>query len=241
MNIDKPKVSVIIPSYNRFNYLLNAINSVKNQSYKNLEIIVINDGSEQKEYYDYNFDDNIKIVHLKENQKKIHGFGPGSIRNFGVSEASGDYLAFLDDDDIWLKNKIELQIKQMQDNKVKMSSTEGFFGFGTYNKNNKYPLYNKEHYFKDLKYIYRKTKYITKGKLPNIWNYDFINIHNCFITSSVIVDKEIFDTMGGFRNLPLWADYDCWLGLLRFTDSIYLDEPLFYYDAGHGDGRNYKK
>ena len=169
MNIDKPKVSVIIPSYNRFDYLINAINSVKNQTYKNLEIIVINDGSEQKEYYDYNFDDKIKIVHLKENQKKIHGFGPGSIRNFGVSEASGDYLAFLDDDDIWLKNKIELQIKQMQDNKVKMSSTEGFFGYGTYNQNNKYPLYNKEHYFKDLKYIYRKTKYITKPQKRRWW------------------------------------------------------------------------
>ena len=64
------KVSIIIPTYNRFNFLLNTIKSVKEQTYKNIEIIVINDCSTQKEYYEYNFDNDIIIINLKENSKK---------------------------------------------------------------------------------------------------------------------------------------------------------------------------
>ena len=59
------KVSVIIPTYNRFSYLMNTIESIKMQTYTNIEIIVINDCSTQKEYYDYDYDtNNIKIIHL---------------------------------------------------------------------------------------------------------------------------------------------------------------------------------
>ena len=65
------KVSVIIPTFNRFNYLLNTIESVKKQTYKNLEIIVINDKSTQKEYYNYDWDaNNISIIHLDQNSKQ---------------------------------------------------------------------------------------------------------------------------------------------------------------------------
>tara|TARA_B100001109_G_C18856377_1_gene471881 strand:+ start:992 stop:1714 length:723 start_codon:yes stop_codon:yes gene_type:complete len=235
------KVSVIIPSYNRFNYLLRAIDSVISQNYKDLEIIVINDGSEDENYYKHKFDDIVKIVHLEENQKKLHGFGPGGIRNFGVNKAQGRYLAFLDDDDIWLPNKLEIQIKEMQNEKLALSSTEGYYGEGIFNPEEKYKLYNKQHYFKDLKYIYKDTKYLVNGNLPRIWDYEFTKVHNCFITSSVIVERKIFNTLGGFRNLPRWADYDCWLGLQQLTKNLYIDEPLFYYDGLHGDGRNYIK
>ena len=68
------KVSVIIPSFNRFKYLLNTIESVKKQTYTNLEIIVINDTSTQKEYYDYDWNANdITIIHLDKNswEKRI--------------------------------------------------------------------------------------------------------------------------------------------------------------------------
>ena len=83
MSKTEPKVSAIIPSYNRLKYLINAVDSVLNQDYKNLEIIIINDGSDEDEYYNHKFP-KCKIVHLKQNQKKIHGFGPGAIRNFGL-------------------------------------------------------------------------------------------------------------------------------------------------------------
>ena len=55
------------------------------------------------------------------------------------------------------------------------------------------------------------------------------------------MEKKIFEILGGFRGLPLWADYDCWLGLQQLTDSIFVNEPLVYYDSLHGDGRNYIK
>ena len=64
------KVSVIIPTFNRFKYLLNTIESVKKQTYNNLEIIVVNDKSTQKEYYNYDWDAiNIIIIHLEQNSK----------------------------------------------------------------------------------------------------------------------------------------------------------------------------
>ena len=236
-----PKVSVIIPSYNRFEFLMNAITSVENQNYKNIEIIVINDGSDQEEYYIENFDENIKVINLKENQKNIHGFGPGAIRNFGTNEATGKYLAFLDDDDIWLPNKLSTQIEKMIENNFKISCTEAFIGNGTYNPNINYKLYNSEHYLKKIKRNYRKTKYFKFNSYPKIFTYDFINIHNCIITSSVVVEKSLFDNMGKFRNLPSNADYDCWLGLLQLEDCLYIDKPLVYYDLLHANGREYSK
>ena len=122
---DDKKISVIIPTYNRFKYLLNCIKSIKEQTYSNIEIIVINDCSKQKEYYDYDWDKNdIIIIHLEENSKKKFGFScPGGYqRNFGIEKSSGDYIAFCDDDDIWFPRKLELQLKAMKKTNCKMSS-----------------------------------------------------------------------------------------------------------------------
>jgi glycosyltransferase involved in cell wall biosynthesis len=239
--INVPKLSVIIPSYNRFDYLLEALESVRAQNYSNLEIFVINDGSTQDEYYSHKFDSDVEIIHLEENQKTIHGFGPGAIRNFGTNKATGKLLAFLDDDDIWLKGKLEFQIAQMISNNMLLSSTEGFYGEGRFDKSSTYTLYNREKYIKDYKYLYRKTKFIKDNQLPKIWTSEFTNIWNCFITSSVVVERKLFQNLGSFRNLPKWADYDCWKGLQQLTESIYIDEPFFYFDGLHGDGRNYEK
>ena len=99
----QPLVSVLIPSYNRFKYLQNAIQSVQQQNYPNIEIIIINDCSTQDEYYTHKFENNVVKLDLKENQKDILGYvSPGHVRNFGLELANGKYVAFLDDDDIWL-------------------------------------------------------------------------------------------------------------------------------------------
>ncbi len=244
-------VSVIIPTYNRFYYLQNAINSVLNQTYKNFEIIVINDGSEQKEYYENKLPDNINLITFKENHRKKIGFvSDGYIRNFGIKEANGEYLAFLDDDDMWLPDKLEVQLKAILESDIQFSSTEGYWGKGAYDPNKKYLLYNQEKHFKIIKNIYKNSKFSNKTlknfyrnnfSFPKIWDHEFLKIHNCCIASSVMVNKELLDTFGNFRAVPSTnaPDYDCWLGLIQMTDLIYVDQPLFYFDDNHGDGRNW--
>ena len=66
-----------------------------------------------------------------------------------------------------------------------------------------------------------------------------MNLANPIITSSVIIEREILDKIGWFRNLPFAADYDCWRGVMQFTDCYFVNEKLIYYDNSHGDGRNY--
>ena len=234
----EPLVSVIIPSYNRFEYLLNAVNSVKNQTYKNYEIIVVNDESSQKEYYEYAIED-INLINIKKKDYPDWGGSRQPLRNIGAEIAKGEYLAFLDDDDMWMNNKLELQINEMLKNNYLFSSTEGYYGEGVFDKNASYELYNREKFYKILKKKYRRSGFLNQGKFPKVWNFDFISIHNSIILSSVIVEKKLFKRLGGFRGLPVRADHDCWLGLLKLTDLLYVDVPLFYYDGFHGKGKNY--
>ena len=85
------KISVIIPTFNRFKYLLNTIHSVKKQTYKNIEIIVVNDNSTQTEYYNYDWvANNILIVNLDQNSKQKFGYAcAGYVRNHGIKVSTG--------------------------------------------------------------------------------------------------------------------------------------------------------
>jgi len=238
------KVSVIIPTFNRFKYLMNTIESVKKQTYNNLEIIVVNDKSTQKEYYDYDWTaDNIIIIHLDKNSKQKFGYPcVGYVRNKGIEISTGKYIAFCDDDDIWFPKKIELQINAMKKSGCKMSSTDGLIGNGVYNKNKKYKKYNAEHYFKTLYSIYERKipkRNMLENGFPEIWTLDFLKNHNCVINSSVIVDKNILVKVGMVPHDRRGQDYQCWLKVLEHTNSIYITDVGFYYDAGHGDGSNH--
>ncbi len=238
------KVSVIIPTFNRFKYLLNTIESVKNQTYTNLEIIVINDRSSQPEYYNYNWEaNNIIIINLDKNSKDIFGFPcPNYVRNEGIKKSTGKYIAICDDDDLWFPKKIELQIDAMKKTGCKMSSTDGLFGKGVYDPNKTYKKYNAEHFYNILQNIYRRNNSnLLENGFPQIWNLFFLKIHNCMIASSVIIDKEIVVNYQCFKNEPCQTgdDYRAWLTALQYTDSVYVDDICFYYDSGHGDGQNY--
>ena len=222
---------------------MNTIKSVKDQTYKNIEIIVVNDCSTNKDYYSYNWLENdIKIIHLEKNSREKFGFPcPGGYqRNFGIDKSTGKYIAFCDDDDIWFPQKIELQLKAMKKSGLKMSSTDGLIGKGLYNFKKSYKKYNSEHFYKTLQNIYRRkgSNLLEKG-FPQIWTFDFLKIHNCMICSSVILDKEIINKVGKFIIAKESEDYEYWLKALKHTSSIYVTDVCFYYDDNHGEGKNY--
>jgi glycosyltransferase involved in cell wall biosynthesis len=118
MEKEKPLVSVIIPVYNCENYLAEAIESVLAQTYMRIEIIVIDDGS---------IDTSAEIAHKYSPSVNYHyqsNAGTGTARNHGVELARGSFFSFLDADDIWLPDKLDLQMSAFSDK----PDTEAVFG-----------------------------------------------------------------------------------------------------------------
>ena len=131
-----PLVSVVVTTYNRRELLMKTIDSILNQTYKNFELIVVDN------YSDYDF-----LSYLKSfNDERIRSFqnkNEGIIavnRNFGIKKAKGEYIAFCDDDDIWFPKKLELQLKTMLTTKTQMSCTDGLIGKGVYDSTKKYKI-----------------------------------------------------------------------------------------------------
>lgn len=117
--MNEPLVSVIIPFYNRVDVTLKALQSAIDQTYKNTEIILINDGSTD------DISSIVSFIESKDNCKLIttENAGPASARNTGIRYSKGEYIAFLDSDDLWLLNKLEIQIKMMMENGWEFSHT----------------------------------------------------------------------------------------------------------------------
>lgn len=120
------KVSIVIPTYKRASYLARAIDSVLEQTYEDIEIIVVDDnGNNSKHRADTEklmverYGDNTKVIYLKNDEN----IGGANARNKGAEVSVGDYLCFLDDDDIFLPDKIETQLKYMVENKLDLSFT----------------------------------------------------------------------------------------------------------------------
>lgn len=238
-------VSVIIPTYNRFKYLLNTIKSIKQQTYTNMEIIIVNDCSTQQAYYEHDWNsEGVIIIHLEQNSKSKFGFAcaGGYQRNHGIEVANGTFIAFCDDDDIWFRDKLKLQLDAMKLTNCAMSSSEAMIGNGVYDQNKQYRKYNSEHYYDTLKSIYkRKNSRQLDNGFPHIWNKAFLMVHNCVICSSVVIQKHIIDKVGKFDIRGSGdEDYDYWIRALNYTDSVYVNHPCVYYDNSHGSGREYK-
>ena len=200
---DNNLVSVIIPVYNSERYIERTINSVLNQTYKYIEIMVVDDCSTDK---------SAKIVHeLQQNNNKIIytkfkiNQGVAVARNTALSLAKGRYVAFLDSDDIWYQKKIEQQLILMHDKHASFSYT----AIEMINDND----------------AIIKAKRTVKEKV----DYDLL-LHNTMIaTSSVVIDRGI---LGDFK-MPLLRsgqDYATWLILLKKCKYAYgINETLVQY------------
>lgn len=110
--LTSPKVSIIIPAYNIARFISETLNSVFIQTFTDFEVIIINDGSPDTEEFEKALEPYLeKIVYLK-----IENIGAGAARNFGIEEARGELLAFLDGDDIWFPEYLESQIAFLEKN-----------------------------------------------------------------------------------------------------------------------------
>lgn len=206
MTVLKNKISVIIPVYNRENFIGEAIDSVMNQTYKNFELIVVDDGSF----------DNTKIEIEKYNSKLKYIYqnnqGPSAARNTGIKASQGEWLSFLDSDDLWLPDKLEEQINFHESHRnLKISYTEEIWyregvRVNPHNKHKKY------------------SGYIYKHLLPL-----------CLISpSSVIMHKSVFDHIGLFdEDMPACEDYDLWLRIGKEYDIYLHTTPLIIKRNGH--------
>lgn len=249
-----PLISVVIPTYNRFNYLLNAIKSVYNQTYKNFEIIVVNDHSTESDYYNFNFEDEfdnkLNIVHLPKNSRSIHKdkksvCGGGDSRNIGIMMSSGHYISCLDDDDSFLPSKLEKQVNAVQEYNVQISCTEALYGTGPINPDVSYKNWHYNGVFwSSLKKIFsgNRSKMLESmyEKDYNIWTKDYINIHNTTCGgSSMFFDKSLFYKVGYFRIMGQGEDWYYWKKLMEHSDCIFIREPLTYIDAHHANGQHW--
>ncbi|WP_153937410.1 glycosyltransferase family 2 protein [Riemerella anatipestifer] len=129
--MDESKVSVIIPFYSGKQWLIEALNSVVVQTFANIEVILVNDGSIE------NIDDIVEAFQQKISLKYyfIKNEGPAKARNYGISKSVGEYICFLDSDDVWHPEKIEKQYQSMKKGEYVWAVTDyEFFENGT-NKN----------------------------------------------------------------------------------------------------------
>jgi teichuronic acid biosynthesis glycosyltransferase TuaG len=185
-------VSIIIPYYKKKNYINKTISSVLKQSYQKFEIIIINDepGKSSKDILAYikTKDKRIKIIN---NNKNI---GAGLSRNVGIDHSKGIYLAFLDADDLWHKNKLFAQIKFMRKKNIEISHTS-------------YEIIDD-----DL--VIRGTR---QAKLMNYKKL----IKSCDIgLSTVMIKKSLIKNLR-FPNLKTKEDYVLWLEIAKNGKKIH--------------------
>lgn len=200
------KVSIIIPTHNRANVVKRAIQSALNQTYKNIEVIVVSDGSTD------NTDLVIRELLEKDSRLKYISYntpkGGNAARNIGIEAAIYDYIAFLDDDDEWMYDKLE---KQM--NLFKKDKEIGLVYTGS-----------------EIIYVDEDTSYISnpknKGDLSN-----YILLENCIgTTSTVVLKKEVINKVGAFDvNLGARQDYDLWIRICQEVKIGLVNEPCIKY------------
>ena len=214
--MQRPFITVVIPTYNSENFITKTLETVFSQTYNNYEVIVSDDGSTD------NTVGVVKSFFLKypDREKKLlinKHEGPGAARNKGIEIASGDWVSFLDSDDLWDHNKLERVVKHVLDNEGtdlvchSLVAIEG----------------PKEVLMDPSKYFNNKID-------------PFLSIYreNCLHTSALTIKKNILYQAGLFDNiLPSAQDYDLWLrlGMINKIKMGFIEESLSKHIVREGN------
>ncbi len=204
----KPIVTIVIPTFNRADFLKESIHSVLSQTFTDFELIVVDDGSTDHTEEVVREFSKVRYVACPENSGVSHA------RNLGIGMARGRYICFLDSDDLWIKNKLETQILWMEshgDCQVCYTDEIWIRRGVRVNPMNKHRKYSGD---------------IFPHCLPL-----------CIVSpSSVLMRSSLFDEVGLFdEDLPVCEDYDLWLRISLKYPVHFIKEKLIVKQGGHED------
>jgi O-antigen biosynthesis protein len=210
----RPLVSAVIPTYNRAHMVERAIASVLAQTYRPLEIIVVDDGSTD--------DTAARVARLSAPEVRYHrtpsNAGASAARNLGISEARGELIGFLDVDDEWLPEKTARQVDCFQ----AASEKVGLVYCGIREVSPNWPPVDRipEH----------------RGDL-----FETLRVVNVLRTSGVMARRDVFDKVGGFdHSLPARHDWDLWLRIAQHYLVDYIPDVGVLYHYGQADQLSYR-
>jgi glycosyltransferase involved in cell wall biosynthesis len=208
-----PKVSVIIPTHNRAEFLRSAITSVLNQTFQDFEIIIIDDVSKDhtREVIASFNDARIKVIRNQISK------GAAGARNIGIMNSNGEYVAFLDDDDEWLPEKLKIQTCLLDNSPPDVGGIcTGCF---------------------IIEKVSRRVLSIDKPELNDLSKGNFIT------TSSILLRGECFKKCGLFdESMPTNSDYDMWIRIsTEFSFKVIKDALVNYYVHENRLTLNYEK
>lgn len=211
-----PLVSIVITTYNYAEYLARCVDSVLDQTYQNIEVIIVNDGSTD------NTDQIVDRYHKSGMIRYIKQQNAGQTiaKNNGLRECTGEFIAFLDADDYWMRDKLEKQLAVFAgDEKLGVVYTRAKW----IDKNDKPTIIN------DLK--------THSGWVTNHFVFD-----NFVHFSSVLVRKNCFEDVGVFdESLDMGIDWELWLRVSKYYKFAFIDEQLIAYRVGHQGQMSHKQ
>lgn len=217
----EPLVSVIIPAYNHEDYIEECLLSVINQTYKNIEIIIINDGSTDETEKEI-----LKIIDSTDKEicySSQENQGVCKTLNIGLKAASGKYIAILASDDMWATHRIEKQVSHLEKHKhVGFVFSDSKIIFDRKISNIKFSDYKLK-----LNTLFTETNFSR-----NIY-YDLLT-GNFICAATVLIRKEALEQVGEFDVNIDFEDYDMWLRLSKEYDASYIPEVLALYRM-HGN------
>jgi len=211
--LEKPLVTVIVRTYkNRETLLKQALISILNQTYKNIEVIVVEDGGNTME----------KIVSQVSQYLNIKFFGLDKVErsatgNYGLSKARGEYCVFLDDDDLFFADHIEILVQSLLDNPIASATYSLAFQVPT-------------RFLDKNKTTYIEEKISTLKLFYQEFDYEILKDHNCFPIQTVLFKRNLFLERGGFdTDLVHLEDWNLWLLYAFNNNFIYVPKTTSLY------------